>query len=242
MGESELDKIREIIASEFSKRDSDLRSKHNEIEKIKKALEQKIKTQNDLNNKLQLKSSENEQTIKNLKDQINALLQDQINLVNDDDIAANKKQIVVTENELEDVKQTQDEILKEIHDAIETKETLESENKACNKDETKIIFDAWRVSIKKKKITKRRSKHAYKKFDIRRANLIMEAEIEFEVIRERKSLLDRDELFRNVKIKMMKQFKEQMMRLRIQLANKRKYVKINNSFFGEHCFSFSCSL
>merc|ERR1712129_133425 len=68
-----------------------------------------------------------------------------------------------------------------------------------------------------------------------------EAEIEFEVIRERKSLLDRDELFRNVKIKMMKQFKEQMMRLRIQLANKRKYVKINNSFFGEHCFSVSCS-
>merc|ERR1719410_1274433 len=105
-----------------------------------------------------------------------------------------------------------------MNDNVEMHDCLANETKALNKDEKKLIFDGWRLSIKKKKATKKRSKHAYKKFDIRRANLIMEAEIEFEMIREHKSLLNQEEIMANVKMKMKKQFKEQMMKLRLQLA------------------------
>ena len=242
--ELELDKIKEIISLEFSKRDNELQSKQNEIEKLRKALEEKAKIHNDLNEALKLKSTENEAVIITLRNKISELQRDQTSLIKDEEIEENKKEIAVTEHKIENIEINQAEILKEMHDNIELHETLEIKVNKLMEDEIEVIEEQKSLEVQKTKEIKRRSKNAWKKFDIRRANLIMEAEIEFEHIRERKSLINREAMMNNVKLKMRKQFKEQMMRLRLQLNGDKKklpFTKISNTFFGEASFSFACS-
>ena len=222
--EMELGKIKEIISEEFSKRDNELLQKQQEIENLTENLKDKIKHQDQLNNELKLKSIENEQFINSLKNKVSELQNDQENLVKDDEIRENEKKLNETEHKIENVEMEQEEILKEINDNIEIQEHLENEQKELKQNEIELKEKQEILEIEKKNEIKKRSKNAYKKFDIERANIIMECEIEFEHIRKRKSLIDTDNMMDNIKLKMRKQFKEQMMRLRLQINDKIKNV------------------
>eukprot|EP01084_Bolivina_argentea_P290198 498414_1 len=241
--EIELQKIKEMISLEFTKRDDELIRKQNEIEELKQVLKEKITDQDDLNDTLKEKASENEELINTLKNKLSELQNNQQNLVQDDEIEQNKKEISLAENKIEDVEMKQEEILKEINDNMEIHENLENEQKELEENEIELKEEQKHLETEKTKEIKKRSKNAYKKFDIRRANIIMECEIDFENIRERKSLLNTDDMMENIKLKMRKQFKEQMMKLRLQLNKNIKlpHTKINNSFFGDGNILFACS-
>ena len=233
----ELAKIKEMISEEFSKRDDELLVKQQEIDKLKQELEQKIKDQENLNNALKEKSQENEGLIESLKDKVSELQNEKENLVKEEEIEEKKLEIDETESKIEDCEAKQEEIIKEIDENKEIQEKLEDEAGELEEKETELKEEKENLEIEKEKEIEKRSKNAYKNFDIRRANIIMECEIEFEHIRERQSLLDTNEMMENIKLKMRKQFKEKMMKLRLQLQKDTKhklpYTELDNTYFGE---------
>eukprot|EP01083_Nonionella_stella_P147195 464005_1 len=226
----ELDQIKQIISEEFVKRNDELLRKQQEIERLKQTLIDKMKDKDDVNIALQQQASENETIIKQLKSKVSELREDG---------ETNTKEIALAETTIEDVAMKQEEILKEISDNIELHQTLEHEQKELEQNEVELKQKQEDLESEKDKEIKKRSKNAYKKFDILRANIMMESEIEFKHIREKRSLLDVGDIMDMMKLKMKRQFKEQMMRLRVQLNDNNAksvqlpYTKIDRSFFGD---------
>ena len=235
--ESELADIRAIISEEFSKRENGLKAKEMEIENMRKALESKMQRQHDLNSELTVKSKANDALIQSLKDKVSELLEQQTTIstmhreedkdgqnATDDipldiqrDIERNKELIHEVEDEMQSVEKEQEEILKEIHDVLEMENHLKSEQQELDQEVMDLKDEHEDLEIEKEREIKKRSKNAFKKFDVRRANLMLESSIELKHIRERLTLLDTKGLMEEVKLKMMAQFKEQRMRLRLQL-------------------------